>query len=194
MIERYHGMTLAEVSELNLLEMVQYVEYILYEQHMQIPAQFAFTGRAVSILAGISTGLAPEFNFIEVAVSYARKFLGLDVKGMEQTLRQLFNQLLDTGRVLLKLPRSLEQINTRLESGQIEVKLESREPGGWKGFRGNGRDIGASSGVGSFTWLFMFVASLAAGIFLLTGAHQFIAGWFFLGLTGLALLGFLVKS
>jgi len=196
MIERYHGMTLGEVSELNLLEMVQDVEYILYEQHMQIPAQFAFTGRAVSILAGISTGLAPEFNFIEVAVPYARKFLGLDVKGMEQTLRQLFNQLLDTGRVLLKLPRSLEQINTRLESGQIEVKLESREPGGGKGFRGrgNGRDIGASSSVGSFTWLFMFVASLAASIFLLTGAHQFIAGWFFLGLTGLALLGFLVKS
>jgi predicted unusual protein kinase regulating ubiquinone biosynthesis (AarF/ABC1/UbiB family) len=149
MIERYHGMTLAEVSELDLLEMVQDVEYILYEQHMQIPAQFAFTGRAVSILAGISTGLAPEFNFIEVAVPYARKFLGLDLKGMEQTLRQLFNQLLDTGRVLLKLPRLLEQIITRLESGQIEVKLESREPGGWKGFRGrgNGRDNGESSGV-----------------------------------------------
>src|SRR2546425_3308419 len=72
MIERYHGMTLVEVSELDLLEMVQDVEYILYEQHMQIPAQFAFTGRAVSILAGISTGLAPEFNFIEVAVPYAR--------------------------------------------------------------------------------------------------------------------------
>src|SRR5216684_5635647 len=196
MIERYHGMTLAEVSELNLLEMVQDVEYILYEQHMQIPAQFAFTGHAVSILAGISTGLAPEFNFIEVAAPYARKFMGFDIKGIEQTLRQTFNQLLDAGRVLLKLPRSLEQINTRLESGQIEVKLESREPGGGKGFRGrgNGRDIGASSSVGSFTWLFMFVASLAASIFLLTGAHQFIAGWFFLGLTGLALLGFLVKS
>src|SRR6266581_2031995 len=107
MIERYHRMTLAEVSELGLLEMVQDVEYILYEQHMQIPAQFAFTGRAVSILAGISTGLAPEFNFIDVAVPYARKFLGLDVKGMEQTLRQLFNQFLDAGRVLLKLPHSL---------------------------------------------------------------------------------------
>src|SRR5437667_12719515 len=103
MIERYHGMTLGEVSELNLLEMVQDVEYILYEQHMQIPAQFAFTGRAVSILAGISTGLAPEFNFIAVAAPYARKFTGLDVKGMEQTLRQIFNQLFDAGRVVPQL-------------------------------------------------------------------------------------------
>jgi hypothetical protein len=40
----------------------------------------------------------------------------------------------------------------------------------------------------------MIVASLVAGILLLTGTHQFIAGWFFLGLTGLALFGFLVKS
>jgi len=149
MIERYHGMTLAEVSELGLLEMVQDVEYILYEQHMQIPAQFAFTGRAVSILAGISTGLAPEFNFIDVAVPYARKFLGLDVKGMEQTLRQLFNQFLDAGRVLLKLPHSLEQIITRLESGQIEVKITSNEHSGQRRLlrRRSERDNGESSGV-----------------------------------------------
>ncbi len=149
MIERYHGMTLAEVSQLDLLEMVQDVEYILYEQHLQIPAQFAFTGRAVSILAGISTGLAPELNFIEVAAPYARKFLGLDVKGMEQTLRQLFNQFLDAGRVLLKLPHSLEQIITRLESGQIEVKITSNEHSGQRRLlrRRSERENGESSGV-----------------------------------------------
>lgn len=151
MIERYHGMTLGEVSELNLLEMVQDIEYILYEQHMQIPAQFAFTGRAVSILAGISTGLAPEFNFIDVAVPYARKFLGLDVKGMEQTLRQLFNQLLDAGRVLLKLPHSLEQIITKLESGQFEVKITSNEHSGRRRLhrRRSGRDNDESSIAGT---------------------------------------------
>src|SRR6266699_61439 len=149
MIERYHGMTLAEVSELGLLEMVQDVEYILYEQHMQIPAQFAFTGRAVSILVGISTGLSPEFNFVEIATPYARKFLGLDAEGAQQTLRQLFNQFLDAGRVLLKLPHSLEQIITRLESGQIEVKITSNEHSGRRRLRRrrSGRDNGESSGV-----------------------------------------------
>jgi hypothetical protein len=35
----------------------------------------------------------------------------------------------------------------------------------------------------------MFVASLAGGIFLLTDAHQFIAGWFCFGLAGLITLG-----
>jgi predicted unusual protein kinase regulating ubiquinone biosynthesis (AarF/ABC1/UbiB family) len=196
MIERYHGMTLGEVSDLDIHEMVQDVEYLLYGQQIQIPAQFAFTGRAVGILAGVSTGLAPEFNFVEVATPYARKFLGLDARGAEQTLKQLFSQLLDTGRVLLALPRSLEQVITRLEAGQIEVKLGSLGSSGWIGLRGRrrGRGTGGLSGLPGFTLLFMFVASLAGGIFLLTDAHQSGASWFCFGLAGLAMLRLLVKN
>jgi predicted unusual protein kinase regulating ubiquinone biosynthesis (AarF/ABC1/UbiB family) len=196
MIERYYGMTLGEVSELEIPEMVQDVAYLLYGQPFQIPAQFAFTGRAVGTLVGVSTGLSPEFNFVEVATPYARKFLGLDAEGAQQTLQQLFSQLLDTGRVLLTLPHSLERIIARIESGQIEVKLASNGSSGWNGFRGHrrGRDNSESSGLHSFTWLFMFVASLAGGIFLLADAHQLGASWFCFGLAGLIALGMLVKS
>src|SRR2546425_286271 len=196
MIERYSGMTMGEVSELGIPEMVQDIGYLLYGQPFHIPAQFAFTGRAVGILAGVSTGLAPEFNFVEVATPYARKFLGLDAKGAEQTLKQLFSQLLDTGRVLLALPRSLEQVITRLEAGQIEVKLVSLGSSGWIGLRGRrrGRGTGGLSGLPGFTLLFMFVASLAGGIFLLTDAHQSGASWFCFGLAGLAMLRLLVKN
>jgi predicted unusual protein kinase regulating ubiquinone biosynthesis (AarF/ABC1/UbiB family) len=195
MIERYYGMTLGEVSELGISEMIQDVGYLLYRQPFQIPAQFAFTGRAVGTLVGVSTGLAPEFNFVEVATLYARKFLSLDAESVEQTLHQLFKHLLDTGRALLTLPRSLEQIITRLESGQIEVKLASNEPHGWIHLRGqrNRRNNGKEPGLHSFTWLFMFIASLAAGIFLLTDAHQFIPAWFCFGLAGLTMLRALVK-
>src|SRR5216684_1025147 len=153
LIERYHGMTLGEVSELKIPEMVQDIKYLLYGQQFHIPAQFAFTGRAVGTLVGVSTGLAPEFNFVEVATPYARKFLGLDIEGAEQTVQQLFGQLLDTGRVLLALPRSLEQVIARLESGQIEVKLADNAPGGRMGLRrrGRGRATGGLSGLPGFT-------------------------------------------
>jgi predicted unusual protein kinase regulating ubiquinone biosynthesis (AarF/ABC1/UbiB family) len=194
LIERYHGMTLGEVSELDISEMIQDVASLLYGQPFHIPAQFAFTGRAVGTLVGVSTGLAPEFDFIEVAATYARKFLGLDARSAEQTLRQLFNQALDTGRAWLSLPRSLEQVITRLASGQIEVKLADNGPGGRMRFRSRGRAAGGLSSLPGISWLCMFVASLAGGIFLLTDAHQFVAGWFCFGLTGLIALGKLVKN
>jgi predicted unusual protein kinase regulating ubiquinone biosynthesis (AarF/ABC1/UbiB family) len=197
LIERYYDITLGEMSELDMSEMMQDVAYLLYGQPFQIPVQFAFTGRAVGILVGISTGLAPEFNFVEFAAPYARKSLGLglNAEGAEQTLRHLFSSLLDTGRVLLTLPHSLERVMSRLESGQIEVRLANNGPGGWMRSRGrgSGRDKSESSPVPGFTWFFMFVASLAGGIFLMSNAHQYIAGWFCFGLVGLITLAMFLK-
>ena len=130
------------------------------------------------MLMGVATGLAPAFNFIEVATPYARTFLGLDARGMDQIVQQLFSQVLNAGRALLTLPQALEQVLTKLETGQLEVKLASAEPSGGKRLRGrkSGKNNGETSGVPRFTGLFMFVASLAGGIFLLTDAHQLIAG------------------
>ncbi len=187
MIAHYHDKTLGEVRELDIPAMVRDIGHLLYGQPVCLPAQFAFTGRAIGTLAGVSTGLASELNFVEVAIPYARKFLGFDAEGAEQTLHSLFNQLLDTGRALLTLPRSLEQIVTRLEAGSVEVKLVSDRPGGWIGFRGSGSASG-------FTLPFMFATSLAGGIFLLTDVHQFIAGWFCLGVAGLIALRTIMKG
>ena len=185
LVERYHGMTLGEMRELDIPAVLREIGYLLYGQPVRIPAQFAATGRAVGTLVGVSTGLAPEFNFAEVATSYARKFLGLDAEGMGQTLQQLFSQLLGTGKVLLTLPGSLEQLISRLEAGEIEVKLAGSRPR---------KDDSVLPGASSFSWLLMFAASLAGGIFLLVEAHLSLPGWFCLGLAGLSMLRLLVKS
>ena len=191
MLDQYFGMTLGEARELDIPEVADEVGNLLYGQPFQLPAQFAFVGRAIGTLVGVATGLAPEFNFVDVATPYARKFLGLDADNVGQTLQSILSQMLDTGRILLKLPAQLERVVTRLETGQIEVKTSSGPPPGRARRHGRGRGSGngnghnnGSEGFGGLTALLAFAASLGGGI-LLIDIHQTIASWVFLGLAGL---------
>ena len=198
MMEQYYGITLGEARDMDIPDVGHDVQSLLYGQPFQIPAQFAFTGRAIGTLVGVSTGLAPEFNFIEVALPYARKFLGLDAENIGQTIQQTLTQLLDVGRVLLTLPRTLEQVINKIDTGQIEVRL-AETPQRGRGRRGRGRNGGngngavMSSGSGSLTWAFMFAVAVAAGVFLMTTAHLMLPGWLCLGFAGLTALGLLVR-
>ncbi len=199
MMEEYYGMTLGEARDLEMPEVARDIENLLYGQPFQIPAQFAFTGRAISTLVGVSTGLAPEFNFVEVATPYARQFLGLDAEGVGQTVQQVLSQVLEAGRTLLALPRALEQIITRIEAGQIEVRLAGISPSSnGKGRHGrhrgnkNGLAAAAAAGTDNLALGLVFLGSLAGGI-VLTMVHQTIPGWFCLGLAGIIVLGLLFR-
>ena len=199
MMEHYYGMTLGEASELEIPEVARDVENLLYGQPFQVPSQFAFTGRAIGVLVGVSTGLSPDFNFVEIATPYARKFLGLDTEGAGQTIQDILKQIVETGRVLLALPRSLEQVITKLETGQIEVKLKDGSNNGRSGRRGRrGRRRGgggndrAESSMGGLAWVVIFLAEMAGGI-VLTIQHLPVPGWFCLGLAGVTALGLLVR-
>ena len=196
LLERYAGMTLGEVRELGLASILQEIGQLLYGQSLRIPAQFAFTGRAIGLLMGLAQGLAPEFNFIEVATPYARAFLGLDGRGMEQTAQQLLGQALTAGRALLMLPHAVEQVLSKLEAGELEVTMSGFASRGWGSGRGSGsgKGSGSASALPGFTWPFMFAASLAGGIVLLTDAHQLIAGWFCFALAGLCVMRAWVKN
>ncbi|HLG64012.1 MAG TPA: AarF/ABC1/UbiB kinase family protein [Ktedonosporobacter sp.] len=196
MLEQYYGMTLGEVRELDIPEVGREVENLLYGQPFRVPAQFAFTGRAIGTLVGVSTGLAPDFNFVEVATPYARRFLGLDAESMGQTAQDLLSQVIDIGRVLLELPRSLERVVNKIDAGQVEVRLtDAPAPGrgpGRRRRRGNRSSVSSNDGGGGLSLAFASVASLAGGVFL-TNAHLFAPGWFCLGLAGITTLGLILR-
>lgn len=200
MMDQYFGITLGEARSLEMPEVAQDVENLMYGQPFQIPAQFAFTGRAIGTLVGVATGLSPDFNFVEVATPYARKFLGLDAEGAAQTIQQILSQVIEASRTLLTLPGSLERVITKLETGQIEVRVglgsrNSRSRRRGPGRRENNRheqDTSSSNGLGAFAWVIMFLAEVSGGI-VLTIEHQTTPGWFCLGLAAVTAVGLLLK-
>lgn len=191
LMDRYCGMTLGEMSKVDILEMAQDAVYLFYGQPIHIPVQLAFTGRAISTLIGFSMALAPEFNIIETAMPYARKFLGLDAEGMEQALYHLLGQVIETGKSLLTLPCSLERFLGEFERGEIDLEVANN--GRIRLHRDRERRT-APRGAKTFACCFLFLASLSGGIFLLADTHQLLAAWFCLGLSGLTALLVMVKS
>ena len=195
MLEQYYGMTLGQVRDMDYSEVAHDIQRLLYDQPFQIPAQFAFTGRAVSTLVGVSTGLAPEFNIVEVALPYGRKFLGLDAAGIGQTTQQILGQLLDAGKILLTLPHTLDQLISKIDAGQLEVQVGvgsfSRHPRRHR--RRNDLPMTRPRGNG-LSLLFVFALSLASGIYLLNNLHQPIEGWFCLILAALTALTMIFKG
>src|SRR5947209_430682 len=57
LLEQFYGLTLGEVRELDYPEVAEEIGKLLYGQPFQIPAQYAFLGRAVTTLMGVSKGL-----------------------------------------------------------------------------------------------------------------------------------------
>lgn len=187
MMEQYYGMTLGEARELDIPDVAQEVSRLMYGQPFQIPAQFAFTGRAISTLVGVATGLAPSFNFVDVATPYARTFLDLDARGLGEMVRNLPNQALETGRLLLKLPKALESVINRIETGQIEVRMADEPRGRRRGRQGRRNHTSEqSTSLGGFSAVLFLAVSLGGGIFLLNNANLPLPGWFFLGLAALS--------
>ncbi len=195
MMQQYYGISLSQARDLDVPDVASEVEQLMYGQPFQIPSQFAFTGRAIGTLVGVATGLAPDFNFVNVATPYARQFLGLDSDNAGQTFQDLATQLLESGRVLLTLPSSVERVISRLDSGQIEVRLADPLPTrGRRNGRGRGRNpvqsvANATEGI---PWALMFASSMAGGVFLNSNRKEK-TSWFCFGLAGASFLGLLFK-
>jgi predicted unusual protein kinase regulating ubiquinone biosynthesis (AarF/ABC1/UbiB family) len=193
MMQQYHGMTLGEARDLNVRDVAHEIEDLFYQQPFRIPAQFAFTGRAIGTLSGLATGLAPDFNLVEVALPYAQNFLGLSADGAGQTAQQLLTQLLDAGRTLLTLPGTFERVLARVEAGQIEVRVaDSSRNGTNHGRFGRSRGAWQRGESGGLLAAAISVVSLAAGAALMLNQLP-VPGWFCLGLAALATLSLVLR-
>src|SRR2546429_678587 len=165
LLEQFYGLTLGEAREMDIPEVADEIGKLLYGQPFQIPAQFTFVGRAISTLVGVSTGLAPDFNFIDVAAPYARKFLGLNTEDIGRTIQQLLSQLLETINTLLKMPRTIERILTKLEAGQFVINLGGDIGIGATAFRR--RENNGTNTAFPIALALMFIACLGAAAFFL---------------------------
>ncbi|HET9110351.1 MAG TPA: AarF/UbiB family protein [Ktedonobacterales bacterium] len=136
LLARFTGMPMSQLGRISPDEALNDVGGALYDQPFRLPAEFAFFGRAIGMLAGLTASLAPDFNFLEVATPHARKLIGEMTSGAEGLLGLLgassFEELaqgtlregLAIARSLARLPRQLDHILAKAERGDLRIIIE----------------------------------------------------------------------
>jgi predicted unusual protein kinase regulating ubiquinone biosynthesis (AarF/ABC1/UbiB family) len=137
MLTRFGAAPIGKHREVDPREVLGDVETSLYDQPFRLPAQFAFFGRMVGMLLGLTVALSPTFNFVAVASPYAQQFMGrggldgvlrlLGVESLEALGRDLLRDGIATARSFASVPRRLDRVLERAEQGELHLVVESAD-------------------------------------------------------------------
>lgn len=139
----------------------------------QVPENFLLLARTISIVSGVTSSLNKDFNMWDALDPFARTLLQ---GGANSTIATFGREALDSLMTLLRLPKRLDNLSSRLERGEITLRnpvLESRV-----------RKLERSQN-GQVLAIY-FVALFGGGLFLVSQASPF--GGFVLGASAVPLL------
>lgn len=100
---------------------------LAYDQPFRFPATFTFVMRALTTLEGLGKGLDPEFDFMEVAKPFAEELMSLNGSETETLLAQVGRQAAEFTSSSLSLPRRIESTLSKLEQGELRLRVRSSE-------------------------------------------------------------------
>jgi predicted unusual protein kinase regulating ubiquinone biosynthesis (AarF/ABC1/UbiB family) len=119
--DRIWGKSMRELIRTHPQEMRQFAKEfrdVLYEMPFQVPEDFIFLGRCLSILSGMCTGLNPDFNLFEGLRPFAEQLIAEEVgDSMGEILELLMEQL----RALVTLPGKADAVLGKIQRGEVMV-------------------------------------------------------------------------
>jgi len=119
-LDRFYGYTLEEMRSVDLGELGGEILDLVRGHPFQIPAQVAFLGRAVGTLVGLTTGLDPEINLVNIFLPYARTL----VLGESDPVELLQKKVLGLGEALVSLPEMVNRVMRQVEQGELRASVD----------------------------------------------------------------------
>ncbi len=161
--KRIWGIRMGQIRKVAFKEAHRFLrEYrdLITDTPFQFPTDLLFIGRALGILAGMTTQLDPDFDPWAQSIPYAKRFASEDSRA---GLKGWPEEVVLLGQHILKIPVNLDQVLTKAKQGSLAVQV-SLSPETRKAIK----RIDLS--VKRFSWMV-----LAAGL-LLSGVNLHIAG------------------
>ncbi len=123
MFEKFGTINAKNVSFDNLVDIEEDIIQIIHDQPITVPAYFAFLGRALSTLLGLSTGLNPDFDFVTATKPYVDKMLK---PGSKEMMGLITNEIKSMGQIMLTLPKQVNDAMTKINKGELSVRVDAQ--------------------------------------------------------------------
>ena len=129
LFERFGGVAVGELVQTDPRELRDFAlqfSDLVRTLPFQLPNDFLFLLRAISLISGVTSSLNREFNMWDALDPFARTLVN---GGGASTARGLTKAALSFGNTLFRLPQRLDSALTRLERGELVIRnpeLEGR--------------------------------------------------------------------
>ncbi len=129
LFDRFGGVGVSDLVQIDPSEFRDFAikfNEILRTLPFQLPNNFLFLLRAISLISGVTSSLNREFNMWDAVDPFARTLLN---GGGASTLKRFGKDALSTLSTLARLPQRLDSLATRAERGELVMRnpeLEQR--------------------------------------------------------------------
>ncbi|MGD8455044.1 MAG: AarF/UbiB family protein [Anaerolineales bacterium] len=134
--DRFWGKNMDELSEIPFAEMHDFaIEFreLVYEMPFQVPHDLVFLVRTVAILAGICTGLDPEFNVWDGLIPYAKTMLAEDGGSRWDFILGEAGKIFQT---IVTIPQRMASALEKIDRGKLNIRIPRLDPLIWRIDRG----------------------------------------------------------
>ncbi|MBP1707258.1 MAG: 2-polyprenylphenol 6-hydroxylase [Chloroflexi bacterium] len=119
-IQEYAHLALREIQLGNMLFKLL---RLLSEHHVRFPTHLIWLSKAITTVEDVAHKLDPDFDMLEYAKPYARRFIIRNLNPANQT-REAFLTALDSFDLLRDLPYDAGVILDQLKKGRVKIEFE----------------------------------------------------------------------
>ena len=122
-VETFSEMSFGELRTVSPTYVLEQLQEVFYTESIQIPANFAFLGRALGTLSGLCTALDPSFQFVAVAEPFARNLLR-DQRGPRAMVRLAASEVRSLALAAYSVPYLTRDALEHIHAGDLSVRRE----------------------------------------------------------------------
>ena len=119
--DQFWGKSMSELQNISYQEIGEFAHefrQLIYTMPFQVPQDLILLGRTVGILAGMCTGLNPEFNVWDGITPFAEKLIREEAVASS---RVWLEQIVEILRSMSTYPKRVENILSKIEHDEISV-------------------------------------------------------------------------